>query len=166
MTEALAASTAEIRTDAGRGLAVFFALVVVLSGTVEAIWILNPEMSILVIPLMWSPAVASVITRLIFKEGFSDVSFRFGAPHLAVVRAWPGRADRRRAPRLWHRLAYGTGRTALFFGATSQVLCEETFGGGVEFQAVFGTGEAVAFVLEEQVLVVDAFLLHGGDELL
>jgi hypothetical protein len=64
MTEALAASTAEIRTDARRGLAVFFALVVVLSGTVEAIWILNPEMSILVIPLMWSPAVASVITRL------------------------------------------------------------------------------------------------------
>jgi membrane protease YdiL (CAAX protease family) len=78
MAEALVASTADIRTDARRGLAVFFALVVVLSGTIEAIWILNPEMSLLVIPLMWSPAVASVITRLVLKEGFSDVSFRFG----------------------------------------------------------------------------------------
>jgi hypothetical protein len=27
---------------------------------------------------MWSPAVASVIARLVLREGFSDVSFRFG----------------------------------------------------------------------------------------
>src|SRR5215212_6489837 len=57
-------------------------------------------------------------------------------------------------------------RTALFFGATSEMFCEKTFGGGVELEAVFGAGEAVAFVLEEQVFVVDAFLFHGGDELL
>jgi uncharacterized protein len=57
---------------------VFFAIVVVLSGTIEAIWILNPKMVILVFPLMWSPAVASAIARLVLREGFSDVSFRFG----------------------------------------------------------------------------------------
>lgn len=78
MAEAAAIVTPAVRRDARRGLAVFFALVVVLSGTVEAIWIMNPEMGILVLPLMWSPALASVVTRLVLKEGFSDVSFRFG----------------------------------------------------------------------------------------
>src|SRR5918997_1671254 len=52
------------------------------------------------------------------------------------------------------------------FGPSAQVFGEELFGGGVEFEAVLGTGEAVALVLEEQVLVVYAALLHGGDYLL
>ena len=103
MTKALAASTAEIRTDVRRGLAVFFALVVVLWGTVEAIWSLNPEMSILVIPLMWNPAVASIITRLIFKEDFSDVSFRFGG-----LRTLPWYALGLAVPTVVGLLAFGT----------------------------------------------------------
>jgi hypothetical protein len=37
MAEALAAPIADIRTDARRGLAVFFAFVVVLSGAIETI---------------------------------------------------------------------------------------------------------------------------------
>jgi hypothetical protein len=39
---------------------------------------MNPEMGILVFPLMWSPAIASVSARLVLREGFADVSFRFG----------------------------------------------------------------------------------------
>jgi membrane protease YdiL (CAAX protease family) len=78
MAEAAAVSPPDLRRAARRGLAIYFALVVVLSGTIEAIWIMNPQMVILVLPLMWSPAVASVIARLALREGFSDVSFRFG----------------------------------------------------------------------------------------
>ena len=78
MAEAAAVSPPDVRRAARRGLVVFLVLVVVLSGTIEAIWIMNPTMGILVIPLMWSQAVASVIARLVLREGFSDVSFRFG----------------------------------------------------------------------------------------
>ena len=56
----------------------FFTIVVILSGTIEGFWIMNPKMVMLVFPLMWSPAVASVIARLVLREGFADVSFRFG----------------------------------------------------------------------------------------
>jgi CAAX protease family protein len=82
MAEAAAVSPPDLRRDARRGLAVYFALVVVLSGAIEAyIIFINPEFfqtSIGVLALMWSPAAASVIARLVLREGFSDVSFRFG----------------------------------------------------------------------------------------
>jgi hypothetical protein len=62
-----------------RGLAVYFAIVIVLSGSVEAyIWMNPATVETLIIPLMWTPAVASVVARLVVREGFSDVSFRFG----------------------------------------------------------------------------------------
>jgi hypothetical protein len=67
MPEAAAVSPPDVRRAARRGLVVFLGLVVVLSGTIEAIWIMNPTMGILVIPLMWSPAVASVIVRLLLR---------------------------------------------------------------------------------------------------
>jgi uncharacterized protein len=82
MAEAAAVSPPDLRRAARRGLAVYFALVVVLSGAIEAyIIFINPEFfqtSIGVLALMWSPAAASVIARLVLREGFSDVSFRFG----------------------------------------------------------------------------------------
>ena len=59
----------------------YFVIVVVLSGAIEAYIILNPEFfgtPLGVLALMWSPALASVIARLLLREGFSDVSFRFG----------------------------------------------------------------------------------------
>jgi hypothetical protein len=31
-----------------------------------------------VVPLMWSPAAASIVARLVLREGFTDVSFRVG----------------------------------------------------------------------------------------
>jgi membrane protease YdiL (CAAX protease family) len=81
MTEAAALSPPDLRRAARRRLAVFFVIVVVLSGAIEAYIIMNPEFfgTLLgVLALMWSPALASVIARLVLREGFSDVSFRFG----------------------------------------------------------------------------------------
>jgi uncharacterized protein len=81
MAEAAALSPPDLRRAARRGLAVYFALVVVLSGAIEAYIIMNPEFfgtMIGILALMWSPALASVIARLVLREGFSDVSFRFG----------------------------------------------------------------------------------------
>ena len=79
MAEAAALSPPDLRRAARRGLAIYFALVVVLSGAIEAYIIMNPELfGTMVGVLMWSPALASVIARLVLKEGFSDVSFRFG----------------------------------------------------------------------------------------
>jgi hypothetical protein len=46
------------------------------------------------------------------------------------------------------------------------VLGEEHVRRVVERQPVFGLGEAVALAVEEQVLVVDPVLRHGGDDLL
>jgi hypothetical protein len=82
MAEAAALSPPELRRAARRGLAVYFALVVVISGCLEAYYIfINWELLgtlFGLLALMWSPAVVSVIARLVLREGFSDVSFRFG----------------------------------------------------------------------------------------
>ena len=82
MAEAAAVSSPDLRRTARRGLAIYFALVVVISGSIEAYYIfINPELLgtlFGLLALMWSPAVASVIARLVLREGFSDVSFRFG----------------------------------------------------------------------------------------
>jgi uncharacterized protein len=82
MAEAATLSPPDLRRAARRGLAVYLALVVVLSGAIEAyIIFINPEFfqaTIGILALMWSPAAASVIARLVLREGFSDVSFRFG----------------------------------------------------------------------------------------
>jgi membrane protease YdiL (CAAX protease family) len=81
MAEAAAVSSPDLRRTARRGLAIYFALVVVISGAIEAYIIMNPELLgtlFGLLALMWSPALASVIARLVLREGFSDVSFRFG----------------------------------------------------------------------------------------
>ena len=84
MAGAVALSPLERRRTARRGLVIFFALVVVLSGGLEAyIWLNPATFGTLVLALMWSPALASVIARLVLREGFSDVSFRLGG-----LRTW------------------------------------------------------------------------------
>jgi uncharacterized protein len=94
MAEAAAVSSPDLRRTARRGLAIYFALVVVISGSLEAYYIfINPELLgtlFGLLALMWSPAVASVIARLVLREGFSDVSFRFGgyAPCRGTRWAW------------------------------------------------------------------------------
>jgi hypothetical protein len=94
MAEAAALSPPDLQRTARRGLAIYFALVVVISGSLQAYYIfINPELlgtTFGLLALMWSPAVASVIARLVLGEGFSDVSFRFGgyAPCRGTRLAW------------------------------------------------------------------------------
>ena len=69
---------------AQKGLTVFLGLVVLASAPLlyviinSGMRVENPAMLPWMIALMWVPALASVITRLVLSEGFSDVSFRIG----------------------------------------------------------------------------------------
>jgi membrane protease YdiL (CAAX protease family) len=77
----------DTRRRARRGLAIYFAVVVALSAPIQAVIIAAdleggrngavPWLA-LIGALMFVPTTASVVARLILKEGFSDVSFRFG----------------------------------------------------------------------------------------
>ena len=78
---AAASSTSHLasysRHQARRGLAIYLAAVVLITGIFDVVafitlspwWILRR---------MFAPAVASVVARLVLREGFADVSFRFG----------------------------------------------------------------------------------------
>jgi membrane protease YdiL (CAAX protease family) len=68
--------------DARRGLAIYLSLVVIASAALEW-WIithggLNGPAGSLVLVLMYVPAFASIVARLVGREGFGDVSFRWG----------------------------------------------------------------------------------------
>jgi membrane protease YdiL (CAAX protease family) len=68
--------------EARRGLLVFFALVALGTGVFQGLILRSGrpvgEDPWLVYALMWTPGVASFLARLVFREGFRDVSFRFG----------------------------------------------------------------------------------------
>src|SRR5919107_1244720 len=68
----------DARRRARRGLAIYFAVLVVLTAAFQAVMIGTGLDGPLLLGLMWLPATASVVARLALKEGFSDVSFRFG----------------------------------------------------------------------------------------
>jgi membrane protease YdiL (CAAX protease family) len=70
-------SDAEVRLRARQGLAIYFGMVVLLSAVFQVLFVQTRSL-IWVVPLMWSPAVASVVARLALREGFADVSFRVG----------------------------------------------------------------------------------------
>ena len=75
-TTITAAATSSARQQARRGLAIYFAVVVLLTALFDVLIIAS---STLWIPaLMWAPAAAAVVARLMLREGFADVSFRFG----------------------------------------------------------------------------------------
>ncbi len=61
---------------ARRGLAIYFAILLPLSAVFEALMILGNLSWFWA--LMWTPAAASVVARLVLREGFADVSFRIG----------------------------------------------------------------------------------------
>src|SRR4051812_18728513 len=69
----------DVRSDARRGLAMYFCFVVAFD-VVLCTWAIarpqDAQLSIAV--LMFTPAVSSIATRLIRREGFGDVSFRLG----------------------------------------------------------------------------------------
>jgi uncharacterized protein len=66
----------DTRSQARRGLAVFFAVLLPLTAIFQAIIATGNASWILA--LMWSLAAASVVARLVLREGFADVSFRLG----------------------------------------------------------------------------------------
>src|SRR3712207_4134091 len=73
----LAAEEGDTRLRSRRGLAIYFAVLVPLSAVFQAIVIITGNFS-WIWALMWSPAAASVVARLVLREGFADVSFRLG----------------------------------------------------------------------------------------
>ena len=77
----------DTRRQARRGLAIYFAVVVLLSAPIQAVIIAADldggrnglvQWLSLIAALMFVPTTASMVARLALKEGFSDVSFRFG----------------------------------------------------------------------------------------
>jgi uncharacterized protein len=72
-------ASAATQRQARRGLTIYLAVVVVLSALFEGLIISTGVMGVwTLLPLMWTPAAASVVARLVLREGFADVSFRFG----------------------------------------------------------------------------------------
>jgi len=67
---------AEAQHQARRGLALYLAAVVVLTALFDVLVITFSPLWIL--GRMFAPAAASVVARLVLREGFADVSFRFG----------------------------------------------------------------------------------------
>jgi membrane protease YdiL (CAAX protease family) len=74
--QSLPAAERDICLKARRGLASYFAFLVPLSAAFEALMILDNLSWFWA--LMWTPAAASVVARLVLREGFADVSFRIG----------------------------------------------------------------------------------------
>jgi membrane protease YdiL (CAAX protease family) len=87
----------DARAQARRGLAVYFAGVVVASAAIEvAIYATHDPIEKhtgLVLALMWTPALASLVARLVLREGPRDVSFRLGGKRglreLAIAWLYP-----------------------------------------------------------------------------
>jgi CAAX protease family protein len=82
------------RAQARRGLVIYLGLVVILSAALEG-WIITHgglmgPIGWLVLPLMYVPATSSVVARLVGREGFRDVSFRWGGRTgtKAALAAW------------------------------------------------------------------------------
>src|SRR5215207_2176657 len=67
---------ADIQHQARRGLVIYLAVVVVLTALFDVLVITFSPLWIL--GRMFAPAAASVVARLVLREGFADVSFRFG----------------------------------------------------------------------------------------
>lgn len=80
---------------ARRGLIAYFAALLVGSGICEGLLVRThdpiTEHPWLVLANMWVPAIASIVARVLLREGVRDVSFRFGAARTffgAVGKAW------------------------------------------------------------------------------
>jgi uncharacterized protein len=79
ISTAITEPSSDVQRKARRGLTVYLAIVVLLSVLFEGIIVSRPDINgPFIAGLMWVPAMASVVARLVLREGFSDVSFRFG----------------------------------------------------------------------------------------
>lgn len=92
------------RLRARRGLIIYFAVLVPFSAVFEALMIKGN--SSWVWALMWTPAAASLVARLVLREGFGDVSFRVGGR-----RGWKAIGVAVTFPIVVGLIAYGIGWT-------------------------------------------------------
>ena len=85
---------ADRKTQARRGLAIYFTVVVLVSGFLEwkilATGDLIGKHRWLILMLMCTPTLASIIARVALREGIRDISFRFGGREggKALLLAW------------------------------------------------------------------------------
>ena len=70
---ALSLADADTKRQARRGLAIYFGVVIVLTALFNVLVIAFGPLWI--IALMWSPAAASVVARLVLREGFPTCLF-------------------------------------------------------------------------------------------
>jgi membrane protease YdiL (CAAX protease family) len=77
VTRVVTTAASADRTRARRGLGLFLALIVVFE-TACLILLSATGSPLFIYVLMWSVALASVIARSVMREGFGDVSFRWG----------------------------------------------------------------------------------------
>lgn len=92
------------KKQALRGLAIYFIVLVPLSALFEALLILGNDSWVPL--LMWTPAFASFMARLVLREGIGDVSFRIGGG-----RGWKAIFFAIAFPVVIGTIAYGIGWT-------------------------------------------------------
>jgi hypothetical protein len=102
-TPAYTAAEHDTRRHARRGLAIYFAVLVPFSAVFETLMIVGGGSS-WVWALMWTPGAASIVARLILREGFADVSFRLAAPRGKSHRDCGAIPDSHWTDLLWHRV--------------------------------------------------------------
>jgi membrane protease YdiL (CAAX protease family) len=131
---------------ARRGLAVYFAVVLLLTVPLELAMIFGggtiSDHPLLVVALMWSPAVASIVARLVNRDGIRDVSFRFGG--LRGL-AWNGVAWV--YPIVVGLLAYGTAWATGLVGRSSSWL---ELGWSIAANATFWTAMSMITAFGEE----------------
>jgi membrane protease YdiL (CAAX protease family) len=82
------------KLEARRGLRIYFIVLIALSATFEGWMIahggLGGRYGVLVLPLMYTPLISSFVARFVGREGFADVSFRWGGitGTRAALSAW------------------------------------------------------------------------------
>jgi uncharacterized protein len=62
---------------ARRGLAIFFAVLIPVSALIQADIVKNGLTPARFVPMVWTPCFASIVARIVMREGMSDISFRF-----------------------------------------------------------------------------------------
>jgi membrane protease YdiL (CAAX protease family) len=143
---------------ARRGLAVYFAVLIPVSAIIELVIIraddnigrypslIRQYPWLLILLLMWTPAISSIVARLSLREGFADVSFRFGGRQ-----AWPTYAAAVLMPIIVGIVAYGAAWATGLAGYNTPL-----HGGffpylglalvtGATLEVVFGAGEEIGW---------------------
>jgi uncharacterized protein len=138
--------------QAGRGLIIYFALLIPLSAVLEGVSIIMGNLTWVPL-LMFVPTLASVVARLALREGFADVSFRLGGQ-----RGWRAIGIGFILPSVIGLVAYGTAWT---LGLAQFVWRTQVFGLTLPPTLVF----AVLVVLSSTLNAVLSSVLAAGEEI-